>query len=281
MSHPKISTVSLSFNSNTQQENNSYLRPPSGNRFRTRLNKSIGIGTTDDDKKSVISKRALITSLNFSSYLPTTEYENINDEITTSKFKSSRNSRKKLELNQKKFFVNNSQLKNYKYLGKYKIPRIKTTKGNILKNQILKNTVTYTPKPPIKYSYMHFQKRSKAINDNIVSDGISLIDTLINQTTSNFNNKYQVQYWTNNKKKREEIKYCFNLIKKGTKLIDIDNILNGPKEVITYRIQTDPNLDFPNLNEKYYTMKSIKDRKNKYNMTINTLEHLRPLTSKN
>ena len=281
MSHPKISTVSLSFNSNTQQENNSYLRPPSGNRFRTRLNKSIGIGTTADDKKSVISKRALITSLHFPSYLPTTEYENINDEITTSKFKSSRNSRKKLDINQKKFFVNNSQLKNYKYLGKYKIPRIKTTKGNILKNQILKNTVTYTPKPPIKYSYMHFQKRSKAINDNIVYDGISLIDTLINQTTSNFKNKYQVKYWKKKKKKREEIKYCFNLIKKGTKLIDIDNILNGPKEIITYRIQTDPNLDFPNLNEKYYTMKSIKDRKNKYNMTINTLEHLRTLTSKN
>ena len=130
---------------------------------------------------------------------------------------------------------------------------------------------------------MHFQKRSKAINDNIVSDGISLIDTLINQTTSNFNNKYQVQYWTNNKKKREMKKRKIQE-KEGRKryiVDDIDNILNGPKEIITYRIQTDPNLDFPNLNEKYYTMKSIKDRKNKYNMTINTLEHLRPLTSKN
>jgi hypothetical protein len=125
---------------------------------------------------------------------------------------------------------------------------------------------------------MKFQKRSKQINDNIVSDDISLINTLMNQTTSNFNNKYQVQYWTNDKKKKNEILNCFNLIRKGTDLNDIDNMLNGPKEIITYRIQTESN----NIDDFFLennNMELIKERKKKANLSINTLNFIRPLTS--
>ena len=39
-----------------------------------------------------------------------------------------------------------------------------------------------------EYNTIKFQKRIKKVNDNIVSDDISLINTLMNQTTSNFNN---------------------------------------------------------------------------------------------
>ena len=84
----------------------------------------------------------------------------------------------------------------------------------------------------------------------------------MNQTTSNFNNKYQVQYWTNDKKKKEEILKCFNLIRKGTDLNDIDNMLNGPKEIITYRIQTESN----RIDDYFYessNIKSIQERKKK------------------
>jgi hypothetical protein len=100
----------------------------------------------------------------------------------------------------------------------------------------------------------------------------------MNQTTSNFNNKYQVQYWTNDKKKKNEILNCFNLIRKGTDLNDIDNMLNGPKEIITYRIQTESN----NIDDFFLennNMELIKERKKKANLSINTLNFIRPLTS--
>ena len=100
----------------------------------------------------------------------------------------------------------------------------------------------------------------------------------MNQTTSNFNNKYQVQYWTNDKKKKNEILNCFNLIRKGTDLNDIDNMLNGPKEIITYRIQTESN----NIDDFFLennNMELIKKKKKKANLSINTLNFIRPLTS--
>ena len=100
----------------------------------------------------------------------------------------------------------------------------------------------------------------------------------MDQNRSNFNNKYQIQYWTKNKRKKEEIKYCFNLIKRGKNLTEINDILNGPKEIISYEIQTNSDLDNHFFNQKY-NMNGIKDRKNKYNITVNTLESIKPLTS--
>ncbi len=283
MSFPKISNISVSFNDENNE--NFPVSIISNNKFKSIINKSVGIGTYDDDKKPILNKGALITALNTSSYLSSIKSNCLNnkekkkEENNKSKirFHSSKNSKKKLEIQSPKI-ISFSQLKNYKYIGKYKIPRIKSTKGNILKNQILKKQVLFPPKPTIKYNYMKFQKRSKQINDNIVSDDISLINTLMNQTTSNFNNKYQVQYWTNDKKKKEEILKCFNLIRKGTDLNDIDNILNGPKEIITYRIQTESN----RIDDYFYessNIKSIQERKKKPHLSINTLNIIRPLTS--
>ena len=283
MSFPKISNISVSFNDENNE--NFPVSIISNNKFKSIINQIVGIGTYDDDKKPILNKGALITTLNTSSYLSSIKSNCLNnkekkkEENNKSKirFHSSKNPKKKLEIKSPKI-ISFSQLKNYKYIGKYKIPRIKSTKGNILKNQILKKQVLFPPKPTIKYNYMKFQKRSKQINDNIVSDDISLINTLMNQTTSNFNNKYQVQYWTNDKKKKEEILKCFNLIRKGTDLNDIDNMLNGPKEIITYRIQTESN----RIDDSFYessNIKSIQERKKKPHLSINTLNIIRPLTS--
>ena len=283
MSFPKISNISVSFNDENNE--NFPVTIISNNKFKSIINKSIGIGTYDEEKKPIINKGALITVLNTSNYFSTMKSNRFNhkekkkEENNKSKIRcnTTKNPKKKLEINSPKI-ISFSQLKNYKYIGKYKIPRIKSTKGNILKNKILKEQVSFNRKPSIKYNTIKFQKRSKKVNDNIVSDDISLINTLMNQTTSNFNNKYQVQYWTNDKKKKNEILNCFNLIRKGTDLNDIDNMLNGPKEIITYRIQTESN----NIDDFFLennNMELIKERKKKANLSINTLNFIRPLTS--
>ena len=63
-------------------------------------------------------------------------------------------------------------------------------------------------------------------------------------------------------------------------LNDIDNMLNGPKELITYNIQTSPN-EKSKMNFDIFHMKSIRERKNNYNLTVNTLEQIRPLSTFN
>jgi hypothetical protein len=110
----------------------------------------------------------------------------------------------------------------------------------------------------------------------IVTDDISLIGSLLNQTTSNFNNKYKLKYWTSNKRKKEQITYCFNLLKKGMNLKDIDILLNGPKEIISYQIEKNKNNFL--IRDKY----NINVKKNKVNnVSVNTLEFIRPYSSLN
>ena len=64
-------------------------------------------------------------------------------------------------------------------------------------------------------------------------------------------------------------------------LNDIDNMLNGPKELITYNIQTSPNVKSKMNLDNNSHMKLIRERKNNYNLTVNTLEHIRPLSTLN
>ena len=113
----------------------------------------------------------------------------------------------------------------------------------------------------------------------IVKNDISLLGILQNQTNSNFNNKYDLKYWTNNQKKKEQIKHCFTLIKKGINLNDIDNMLNGPKEITSYNIQTAPNIKIKKKIDNFSNLKKRIERKNNYNLTVNTLEKIRPLTT--
>ena len=270
MSFPKISKHSLSFS--TENSENLPVKIISNNKMKTILNKSIGIGTNENDNKKNFTKRALITSLNNEKYFTEPNIHKFKyDYSMIPKYKTSRNSKLKLNFPGFKSNINST-------FNKIPISNYKSAKGNILKNQIIKNQVTFIPKPSIKSNYISFQKRSKEIKDNIVFDDISLIGNLMNQTMSNFNNKYQIQYWTKNKRKKEEIKYCFNLIKRGKNLTEINDILNGPKEIISYEIQTNSDLDNHFFNQKY-NMNGIKDRKNKYNITVNTLESIKPLTS--
>ena len=110
----------------------------------------------------------------------------------------------------------------------------------------------------------------------IVTDDISLIGSLLNQTTSNFNNKYKLKYLNSNKRKKEQITYCFNLLKKGMNLKDIDILLNGPKEIISYQIEKNKNNFL--IRDKY----NINVKKNKVNnVSVNTLEFIRPYSSLN
>jgi hypothetical protein len=156
------------------------------------------------------------------------------------------------------------------YKGRKYLPKYNRT---ILSNEFLKNHLFNYPSFHVNNNIITFKNKNLK---HIVTDDVSLLGILQNQTNSNFNNKYNLKYWTNNKKKKEQIKRCFNLIKKGINLNDIDNILNSQKEIISYKIQT-PKIETINNNSQ---IKKINERK-KYNLTINTLENIRPLTTFN
>ena len=151
------------------------------------------------------------------------------------------------------------------------VHNIINNKTNILNNKFIKSHFYQQKKYLIKDNYINFKNNE---NDKIVSDDKSLIGSLVNQTNSNFNNKYNIQYWSKNNKKREQIKHCFTLFKNGTNISSIDNMLNGPKEVILYQI--------PSLNKSIEGNDNFLSKKLKCkNVTINSLEQIRPLTGKN
>ena len=153
--------------------------------------------------------------------------------------------------------------------------------NNILNNAYLK---THFNSPLKKYhvqnKIIQFQNPNKKY---IVTDDISLVGILFNQTNSNFNNKYKLKYWTSNKRKKEQIKQCFNLLKKGININDINIILNGPKEIISYEIEKNHNKINHSSNffrgEKYDI--DIKKNKINNNVSIKTLDFIRPFTSFN
>ena len=153
--------------------------------------------------------------------------------------------------------------------------------NNILNNAYLK---THFNSPLKKYhvqnKIIQFQNPNKKY---IVTDDISLVGILFNQTNSNFNNKYKLKYWTSNKRKKEQIKQCFNLLKKGININDINIILNGPKEIISYEIEKNSNKINHSSNffrnDKYNI--DIKRNKVNNNVSVKTLDFIRPYTSFN
>ena len=76
MSLPKISNVSVSFNDENNE--NFPVKIISNNKFKSIINKSIGIGTYDEEKKPIINKGALITVLNTSNYFSTMKSNRFN-----------------------------------------------------------------------------------------------------------------------------------------------------------------------------------------------------------
>ena len=102
----------------------------------------------------------------------------------------------------------------------------------------------------IKNNIIKFKKKKKII---INLNNIDLLKILKNQTNSNFNNKYNLLYKKDNMKKKLKIRKCFNLIQKGVNLNEINKILNGPKEITSYKIQTEPNQNenFWKINERF------------------------------
>ena len=158
--------------------------------------------------------------------------------------------------------------------GKKFIPKFLNKKnGNFLSNEFLKNHLFNYPSFHVNNNIITFKNKNLK---HIVTDDVSLLGILQNQTNSNFNNKYNLKYWTNNKKKKEQNKQCYNLIKKGINLNDIDNLLNSQREIISYKIQTPKTKNIQNNSR----ITKIHERKN-YNLTINTLENIRPLTTFN
>ena len=153
--------------------------------------------------------------------------------------------------------------------------------NNILNNAYLK---THFNSPLKKYhvqnKIIQFQNPNKKY---IVTDDISLVGILFNQTNSNFNNKYKLKYWTSNKRKKEQIKQCFNLLKKGININDINILLNGPKEIISYEIENNSNNIKHSSNFFRSAKYNIDIKKNKINnnVSIKTLDFIRPFTSFN
>ena len=156
-----------------------------------------------------------------------------------------------------------------------------TTSSNqskYINNKFIKSHFTLKPQKinnnyvSVKHNFLRFRKNG---TKKIVSDDKTLMGSLFKQTKSNFNNKYKIQYFSNDMKKREQIKKCFSLIKKENNLFLIDSILNGKKKSQKNKNQTQLNLTYEdNINIK------LKKIRNKKIITINSLEQIRPLTSK-
>ena len=335
MSLPKISFSFSNHFSNDNLSNNLY----SVQKMKKTLNKSIGIGTNEDENDIIYElenekpKETISTielnppiinpsiikskiSLKIPNYKINTNIQtNIQNTLMKSnKFFLKKNDKLKgqsnsiIKISPNRLFSNNQRNKINNIKFKIKLPMSKNKKNksyfkeintlnkntlemplfmkkilnkeelvipnekpNILNNKFIKSHFSFRPRNvSVRHNYINFNNEE---NKKIVSDDKSLIGSLVNQTNSNFNNKYKIQYWSNNNKKREQIKYCFNLIKNGTNLSSIDYMLNGPKEITFYEI--------PSLNLTYeddnFLSKKIK-LKGK-TVTINNLEHIRPITS--
>ena len=254
MSLPKISKISLSY---------SPINIISNKNFNQKIDKNTRTRNNDDLFDN--NKKYMITS-----------YSNYNRRKKEVK---SRNTQTQFEEEAfpKKINIFSKVTFNHK-VRKY-IPR-KKEKESLLNNEFLKYHFIKYHK---EFNYFHVNSNIiKFKNKNkkeIVKNDISLLGILQNQTNSNFNNKYDLKYWTNNQKKKEQIKHCFTLIKKGINLNDIDNMLNGPKEITSYNIQTAQNNKKKKKIDNFSNLKKRIERKNNYNLTVNTLEKIRPLTT--
>ena len=276
MSFPLKSKISLSL---SNQSENYPKRLIANQKFclikNKTINKDIIKDKKDIDDNLSISNLKTSFSHNHKQSFSTTDRRIKVKTISTNTQTQFDNSPKKYKLFSKVNYTN--LYKGRKYIPKF--TNIKTPR--ILNNEFLKTHFFTQPQNlknfHVKSNFIKFQNINKKY---IVKDDISLLGILQNQTNSNFNNKYELKYWTNSKKKKEQIKRYFNLIKKGMNLNDIDNMLNGPKELITYNIQTSPN-EKSKMNFDIFHMKSIRERKNNYNLTVNTLEHIRPLSTFN
>ena len=266
MSFPRISRISLSLSNErnispstiiTNQKVSSAINRNINKTIKSRnheINQNNFLKTTTNNfNKNPLSSSQKNKKFKTISQVTQTQFEDFPEaKITIPKFSYSNSFH-----NGKKFFP--------KFLNK--------KNGNFLSNEFLKNHLFNYPTFHINNNIITFKNKN---GKHIVTDDVSLLGILQNQTNSNFNNKYNLKYWTNNKKKKEQIKHCFNLIKKGINLNDIDNILNSQREIITYKIQTPEIKNIKNNSQ----IKTIHERK-KYNLTINTLENTRPLTTFN
>jgi len=144
----------------------------------------------------------------FSSYKRNDNYKNDDFFITPKHFEMNQNKNKKwrnltntnnsFESNNKKSSKKNiNTFFNNKYLQEntdtFKIAKLLLNKNNL-------NLQFSTPKNENTY--------------NIVDNNISLENTFKKQTLSNFNNKYNFKFKTNNLKEKEKIKELFYLLKK-------------------------------------------------------------------
>ena len=266
MSFPRISRISLSLSNErnispstiiTNQKVSSAINRNINRTIKSRnheINQNNFLKTTTNNfNKNPLSSSPKNKKFKTISQVTQTQFEDFPEaKITFPKFSYSN-----FLHNKNKFFP--------KFLNK--------KNGNFLSNEFLKNHLFNYPTFHINNNIITFKNKN---GKHIVTDDVSLLGILQNQTNSNFNNKYNLKYWTNNKKKKEQIKHCFNLIKKGINLNDIDNILNSQREIITYKIQTPEIKNIKNNSQ----IKTIHERK-KYNLTINTLENTRPLTTFN
>ena len=164
-----------------------------------------------------------------------------------------------------------------------KLFSVLSNKKNIQKEKKIKlnyDDIKKSQEISVRSNILKLRKKNKII---INSNDIDLVNEIKKQTYSNFNNKYKLLYRTGDMKKKIKIKKCFNLIQKGVNINEINNILNGPKQIISYKIQTEPNQskenNFMKINERF-NMKFNRIKKNIHNskkITINALGYSDPL----
>ena len=121
--------------------------------------------------------------------------------------------------------------------------------NNLLRNRHELNIDSYSFQPLIvRNNVISFNNKN---NNLIAFDDKEIINFFKNQTTSNFNNKYNIIFKSKNDKKKEQIKNCFNKIKNG---------------ICINEIKLDFNNNFNNRNKKSFL--------NKNNQKFNSCDNL-------
>jgi len=264
MSSPKISKI--------------YLKFPAMVSLKYRLKPKIHF--KNDSIGFNLNKYESLSERNSKYYLintPSSSRKEI-EKTKKSQFYSPLTERKILTVSKKKNLISSNKKKN----SFKKLFNMLSKKNNNQKEEKIKlnNDDIKSQEVSVINNILKLRKKSKII---INSNDIDLINEIKKQTYSNFNNKYKLIYRTGDLKKKIKIKQCFNLIQKGVNINEINNILNGPKQIISYKIQTEPNQskenNFMKINERF-NMKFNRIKKNIHNskkITINALGISDPL----
>ena len=160
---------------------------------------------------------------------------------------------------------------------------LRNKNSNIFSNKIINSHLDNYQKLSITNNVIKFKNMKE--NKKILLNDLDLLKEIKNKSTSNFNNKYNINFFNENKLKRDYISNLINKYKKGQTIENLTNEIKNrkfklyisnynyiPEEKINNIIHLNEN----NLINNLYSNEIINNNNNK--VRINSLKITRPLS---